>query len=200
MAEQYYKCIKYHLTVVLEKTLQSPLDCKKIQPVHPKGNQSWILIGKTDAQAETAIHWPPDAKNLLIGKDPDAGKDWGQEKGMAEDEMVGWHHRLHGHEFEQAPGVNDSQGSLACCNPWGHKELDTTESLNWTENRQEWQIAFSFLAQRIYCLQDLLLRVWASEWKKESEVIQSCPTLCNPTDCNLPGSSDHGIFQAIVLQ
>ena len=107
-------------TVVLEKTLESPLDCKEIQPVYPKGNQSWIFIGRTDAEAETSILWPPDAKNWLIGKDPDAGKDWMQEeKRTTEDEMVGWHHWLNGHEFEQAPGVGDGQGGLACCIPWG---------------------------------------------------------------------------------
>ena len=105
-------------TVVLEKTLESSLDCKEIQPVHPKGNQSWVFIGRTDAEAETPIRWPPDLKNWLTGKDPDAGKDWDQEdKGMTEDEMVGWHYRLDGHEFEQAPGVGDGQGSLACCSP-----------------------------------------------------------------------------------
>ena len=120
-------------TVVLEKTLESPLDCKEIPPVHPKGNQSWIFIGRTDAEAETPIFWPPDVKNWLLGKDPDAGKDWGQEeKGTTEDEMVGWHHWLNGREFEQAPGVGDGQGSLACCSPWGRKESDTTEQLNWT--------------------------------------------------------------------
>ena len=106
-------------TVVLKKTLVSPLDCKEIQPVHPKGNQSWIFIGRTDAEAETAILWPPDEKNWLIRKDPDAGKDWRQEeKGMTEDEMVGWYHRLDGHEFEQALEVGDGQGSLTCCSPW----------------------------------------------------------------------------------
>ena len=121
-------------TVVLEKTLESPLDCKEIQPVHAKGNQCWIITGRTDAEAETPILWPPDSKNWLIGKDPDAGKDWGQEeKGTTEDEMVGWHHQLKGHEFEQAPGVGDGQGSLACCSPWGHKELGMTEWLNRTE-------------------------------------------------------------------
>ena len=100
-------------TMVLEKTLESLLDCKEIQPVHPKGNQVWIFIGRTDAEAETPILWPPDAKNWLIGKDPDAGKDWRQkEKGAAEDEMVGWHHLLNGHDFEQALGVGDGQGSL----------------------------------------------------------------------------------------
>ena len=103
-------------TVVLEKTLESPLDCKEIKPVHPKGNQSWIFFGRTDAEAETPILWPPDVKNWLIGKDPDAGKDWRQEeKGMTEDEKVGWYHWLDGHEFEQALRVGDGQGSLACC-------------------------------------------------------------------------------------
>ena len=121
-------------TVVLEKTLESLLDCKEIQPVHPKGNQSGIFIGRADAEAETPIFWPPDAKNWLIGKDPDAGKHWRQEeKGTTEDKMVGWHHRLDGHESEQALGVGDGQGGLACCSPWGHKELDTTERLNWSE-------------------------------------------------------------------
>ena len=121
-------------TVVLEKTLESPLDCKEIQPVYPKRNQSWIFIGRTDAEAETPILWPPYVKNWLIGKDPDAVKDWGQEeKGTTEDEMVGWHHRLNGHEFEYAPGVGDGQGGLACCSPWSHKELDTPEWLNWTD-------------------------------------------------------------------
>ena len=121
-------------TVVLEKTLESPLDCKEIQPVHPKGNQSWIFIRRTDAEAEPPLFWPPDAKNWLIGKDPDAVKDWRwEEKGTTEDEMVGWHHRLDGHEFEQAPGVSDGQGSLEWCSPWGRKESDTTEWLNRTE-------------------------------------------------------------------
>ena len=109
-------------TVVLEKTLESPLDWKEIKPVNPKGNQLWIFIGRTDAEAETPILWPPDEKNWLTEKDPDGGKDWRQEKGMIEDEMVGWHHQLNGHEFEQTPGVRDGQGSLACCSPWGWKE------------------------------------------------------------------------------
>ena len=110
--------------VVLEKILESPLDCKEIQPVYPRGNQSWIFIGRTDAK--TPIFWPTEAKNWLIGKDPDAGKDWRQEeKGTTEDETVGWHHQLNGHEFEQAPRVGDGQGSLACYHPWGCKESDT---------------------------------------------------------------------------
>ena len=116
-------------TLVLEKTLESPLDCKEIQPVHPKGNQSWILVGRTDAKAEALILWPPDVKNWLIGKDPDTGKDW-----RWEDKMVGWHHRLNGHKFEQAPGVDDGQGSLVCCSPWGHRvRPDWATELNWTE-------------------------------------------------------------------
>ena len=121
-------------TVVLEKTLQSPLDCKEIQPVHSKGDQPWVFFGRTDAKAETPILWPPHAKSWLIGKDSDAGRDWGQEeKGMTEDEIVGWHHRLDGHEFEWTPGVGDGQGGLACCDSWGRKESDRTERLNWTE-------------------------------------------------------------------
>ena len=120
-------------TVMSDKTLESPLDCKQIQPIHPRGNQSCMFIRRTDAKAETSILWPPDVKNWLIWKDPDTGKDWRwEEKGMTVDEMVGWHYWLNGHEFEQAPGVGDGQGSLACCTPWGHKELDMTEQLNWT--------------------------------------------------------------------
>ena len=125
--------------VVLEKTLESTLDCKEIQPVHPKGNQYWIFIGRTDVEVETPILWPPHAKNWLTGKDPDAGIDWKQEeKGTTEDEMVGWRHRLNGHEFEQASRVGDGQGRLVCCNPWGRKESDMTEWLNWIENHCRW--------------------------------------------------------------
>ena len=110
------------------------LDCKEIQQVNPKGNQSWIFIVRTEVEAETPIVWPPDVKNWLIWKDPDAGKDgrW-EEKGMTEDEMFGWHHWLNGHEFEQAAGVGGGQGGLVCCSPCGYKESDTTERLNWTE-------------------------------------------------------------------
>ena len=121
-------------TVVLEKTLESPLDCKEIQPVHPKGYQPWMFIGRTDAETATAILWPPDVKNWLIGKDPDATKDWRQEeKGTTEDEMVGWHHRLNGHEFKWTLGVGDGQGGLTYYSPWGHKESDMTEWLNWSD-------------------------------------------------------------------
>ena len=117
--------------MVLEKTLESPLDCKEIQPVHPKGNYSWIFIGRTDAEAETPILWPLDAKNWPIGKDPEAGKDWGQEeKGTTENEMVGWHHLLDGHEFKQTLGFGDGQGSLVCCSRLSCKESDMTERLN----------------------------------------------------------------------
>ena len=116
---------------VLEKTLESPLDCKKIKPVNPKVNQSWIFIGRTDVEVENPILWPPDVKSWLIGKDPDVVKDWGQEeKGAAEDEIVGWHYWLSGHEFEQTPRESEGQGSLVCCSPLGHRESDTTEWLN----------------------------------------------------------------------
>ena len=134
-------------TVVLEKTLEIPLDCKEIQPVHSIGDQSWVFIRRTDVEAETPILWPIhwsiigsiiwsnsliNSNELITRKDPDAGKDRGlEEKRMTEGEMVGWHHWLDGCEFEQAPGVGDGQGSLMCCNPWGHKELDRTEQLNW---------------------------------------------------------------------
>ena len=118
-------------TVALEKTLERPLNSKEIKPVNLKGNQSWISIGRTDAETEVPIIWPSDAKSWLIRKDPDPGKDWGQEeKGTTEDEMVGWHHRLNGHEFEQTLGDSEGQGSLACCSPWARKELDMTEQLN----------------------------------------------------------------------
>ena len=129
-------------TVVLEKTLESPLDCKKIQPVHSKGDQSWVFFGRKDAEAETPVLWPPHAKSWLIGKDPDAGRDWGQkEKGMTEDEMAGWHHRLNGHEFEWTLGVGDRQGGLVCL-MWfmGCKESDPTEQLNWTDGLFQYSI------------------------------------------------------------
>ena len=114
------------------RRLESPFNCKEIEPVHPKGNQPWILIER--AEAEAPILWPPDVKNWLLRKDPDTGKDWRQEeKGITENEMIGWHHRLDGHEFEQAPGVGDGQRSLACCDSWGCKESEMTKRLNWRE-------------------------------------------------------------------
>ena len=117
-----------------KKTLESPLDCKEIQPVHSKGDQTWDFFGGNDAEAETPVLWPPHVKSWLTGKDSDAGRDWGQEEtGTTEDEMAGWHHRLNGLESKWTPGVCDGQGGLACCDSWGRKESDTTERLNWTE-------------------------------------------------------------------
>ena len=150
-------------TVVLEKTLESPLDCKEIQPVHPKGDQSWMFIGRTDAKAETLILWPPDVKSWLIWEDPDAGKDWGQEeKGMTGDEMVGWHHQLSGPGFGWTLGVGDGQEGLACCNSWGHKESNTTEQLNWTEitKRKDW-----------------ISGKGSDHWKTENSDPYKCPSL-----------------------
>ena len=121
-------------TVVLEKTLESPLDCKEVLQVHSKGDQPWVFFGRNDAKAETPVLWPPHVKSWFIGKDSDAGRDWGQEeKRTTEDAMAGWHHRLDGRESEWTLGVGDGQGGLACCNSWGHEESDTTERLNWTE-------------------------------------------------------------------
>ena len=152
---------------MLDKTLESSLDSKEIKPVNPKGNPSWIFIERTDA--EVLILWPPDAKSELIGKDPDAGKDWRQEKGMTEDEMVGWHHQLNEHEFEQTPGVGEGQGRLACYSPWGRKESDMTE---WLNNN-------SCIAQKLYLMfcGDLKGKERRRQW--------------HPTPVLLPGKS-HG--------
>ena len=130
----------YFWTVVLEKTLENPLDCKEIQPVHSEGDQPWDFFGRNDAKPETLVLWPPHAKSWLIGKDSDAGRDWGQEeKGTTEDEMAGWHHWLEGRESEWTLGVGDGQGGLVCCDSWGHKESDTTERLIWSDlNRMLW--------------------------------------------------------------
>ena len=127
----------------LEKTLESSLGCKEIKPVNPKETQSWIFIGRANAEAEVLILWLLDAKTWLIGKDPDAWQDWRQEKRMLEHEMVGWHHRFNGHDFKQAPGFGDGQGSLACCSPWGHKKSDMTDWLNWAD-LQAWQVSCVF--------------------------------------------------------
>ena len=127
--------------VVLEKTLESPLDSKEIKPVNPKENQSWIFIGRTGAESEVLILWPPDVKSWLISKDPDAGKDWRQdEKGMTEDEMVGWHHWLNGCEFKQALGDSAEQGSLMCCSPLCYKKLDMTKGLNNNNKKLIWKV------------------------------------------------------------
>ena len=128
-------------TVVLEKTLESPLDCKEIQPVHSERDQPWDFFGRNDAKAETPILWPPHAKSWLIGKDSDAGRDWGQvEKGTTEDELAGWHHRLDVRESEWTLGVGDGQGGLACCDSWGRKESDTTERLIWSDVWVLWKL------------------------------------------------------------
>ena len=143
-------------TVVLEKTLESPLDCKEIQPVHSNGDQYRGFFGRNDAKAETPVLWPPYAKSWLLGKDSDAGRDWGQEeKGTIEDEMAVWHHQLNRCEFERTPGVGDGQGGLACCNSWGCKESDTTEWLNWTELNQaysDWHILVFKMIKVIWLL------------------------------------------------
>ena len=141
-------------TVVLEKILESPLDCQEIQPVHPKGNQSWIFIWRTNTEAETPILWPPDAESWLIWKDPDAGKDWGQEeKETTENEMVRWHHQCNGHEFVRTPGVGDGQGSLACCGSWVHTAVrlakSRTQLSDWTEVIGERDLNFNFVLMNL---------------------------------------------------
>ena len=127
------------------RRLESPLDCKEIQPVHPKGDQSRVFFGRNDAKAEIPVLWPPHAKSWLIGKDSDAGRDWVQEeKWTTEDEMAGWHHWLYGHEFDWTPGIGDGQGGLACFNSWGRKESDMTELLkNWTEHKPNWHVVYT---------------------------------------------------------
>ena len=142
-------------TVVLEKTLKSPLNYKEIQPVHPKRDQSWMFIGRIDVETETPILWPPDSKSWLIWKDLDAGKDWRQEKGVTEDEVVGWHHWLNGHEFEQALGVDDGQGSLACCSPWGWKSQ--TRLIDWTELMYECE---SWIIKKAECWRIDAFELW----------------------------------------
>ena len=136
-------------TAVLEKTLESSLDCKKIQPVHSEGDQPWVFFGRNDAKAETPILWPLHAKTWLFGKDPHSGRDWGQEeKGMTEDEMARWHHGVDGREFGWTLGAADGQGGLACCNSWGRKESDTTEWQNWTEQNNIKNLNFVLLGKR----------------------------------------------------
>ena len=196
-------------TLVLEKTLESPLHCKEIQRLHSKGDPSWVFIGRTDAEAETPVLWPPHAKSWLIGKASDAGRDWGQEeKGTTGDEMAGWHHRLDGHEFEWTPGVGDGQGGLASCNSWGHKELDTTERLNWTElmvinsfcKTDEWGCAF--LPRRfnhIFHLQQFLI--------VPLNTVPHCPADCKQfqESClvhhwlSLPGSVTMAHYKRVII-
>ena len=145
--------------IMVLKTLESPLDCKEIQPVNPKGNQSWIFIGRTDAEAEAPILWSPDAKIRHVGKDPDAGKDWRQQqKPETEDEMVGGHHRLDGHEFEQVPGDVEWQWGLVCCSPWGLKELDMTE---WLHNSKGGTLAEPTYREPCWDLRMTCMYIWA---------------------------------------
>ena len=177
-------------TVVLEKTLESRLDCKETQPVHPKGNQSWIFIGRTVVEAETSIFWPPDAKSWLILKDPEPGEDWRQgEKGTTEDEMVGWHHRLNGRELEWTPGVGDGQGGLVCCSPWGHKESDTTEWLNWTElNCENLEVRDWFMPKIVVIIS------WLYTWLQTFQVVYTSifPTFFNTSDSFHESQLYHG--------
>jgi len=145
----------------LEKTLESPLDCKEIQPVHSEGAQPWDFFGRNDAKAETPVLWPPHMNSWLIGKDSDAGRDWGQEeKGMTEDEMAGWHHWLDGRESQWALGVGDGQGGLACCDSWGHKESDTTERLIWSDLIQPWRTPFPIWKQSVVLCPVLTVASW----------------------------------------
>ena len=158
-------------TVVLDKTVESPLNSKEIKPVNLKGNQPWILIGRIDAEVEAPILWPPDGKSWFIGKDPDAGKDWRQkEKRVTEDEMVGWHHQQNGHEFGQTLGNGEGRGSLPCCSPWGHEELDTTWWLNNDKNRA---LRASLVAQWVKnppSMQETQeMRVWTLGWEDPLE-------------------------------
>ena len=158
-------------TVVLEKTLESPLDCKEIQPVHPKGDQSWVFIGRTDAKAETPILWPPRAKSWLTGKDYDAGRDWGQEeKGTTEDEIAGWHHWLDGQEFGWTLGVGDGQGGLACCDSWGRKELDTAKWLIWSD------LIWMCMSEKAMAPYSSTL-AWKIPWAEEPGRLQSMGSL-----------------------
>ena len=177
-------------TVALENTLESPLDCKKIQAVHPKGGQSWVFIERTDAKAETPILWPPDVKSWCIWKDPDAGKDWEQEeKGTTEDEMVGWHHWLNGHGFGWTPVVGDGQRGLACCSSWGPKESVTTERMNWTE--------LNSISSRLYMVSSALHFFWVvlefgSMWKIILDILsQQKPMSYSPC---LPYTTRYGGF------
>ena len=200
-------------TVVLEKTLKSPLDHKEIQPVHPKGDQSWVFIGRTDAEAETPILWPPDAKSWLIWKGPDAGKDWGQEeKGTTEDEMVGWHHQLNGHGFGWNPKVGDGQGGLACCGSWGHRvEHDWATELNWYSplgRRVGCDFHFHFVFRNTPKFSQRLSRPSVRFQPRRPLVsalgLHACwvayETDSGPTDCTPPNSSVHEILQARILE
>ena len=152
---------------VLEKTLESPLDDKEIQPVHSKGDQAWVFFGRTDAKADTPVLWPPHAKSWLIGKDSDARRDLGQEeKGTTEDEMAGWYHRLNGREFEWIPGDGDRQGGLACYNSWGRKESDMTEQLNWTELVAQWLRLHASIVRGVGLIPGRVTKIPYAAWLK----------------------------------
>ena len=199
------------------RRLLSPLDYKEIQPVHPK-DQSWVFIGRTDAETETPVLWPPHAKSWFIGKDPDAGRDCGQEKGTTEDEMAGWHHRLDGHEFGWTPGVGNGQGGLVCCDSWGRKVgHDWATELNWTELRSKTRdtayyptnLIMNFFSAKtrpgVDCgsVHELLIAKFRLKLNKVGKttrpfrsdqirsVAQLCPTLCNPMNCSTPGLPVH---------
>ena len=153
-------------TVVLEKTLESPLDCKEIQPVHSEGDQPWDFFGRTDAKAEALVLWPPHVKSWLTGKDSSAGRGWGQEeKGTTEDEMAAWHHRLDGSESEWTPGVGDGQGGLACCDSWHRKESETTERLNWTDTQKTCTMSKNMENAHMKSYQKSINRPNLLEWK-----------------------------------
>ena len=175
--------------MVLEKTLESPLDTKEIQPVHPKGDQSWIFIERTDAEAATPILWLPDAKNWFFGKAPDAGKDRRQEeKGTTKDETVGWHHWLDGHEFKQAPGVGDGQRNLVCCSLWGRKESDTTDWLNWTASlgdvfAESWDVVF-MSALPLTLIQMVVVSLFCQRVASQ-EMFSQIPGTCSREGCQL---------------
>jgi len=170
-------------TVVLEETLESPLDCKEIQPVHSEGDQPWDFFGRNDAKAETPVVWPPYAKSWLIGKDSDAGRDWGQEeKGKTEDEMAGWHHWLDGRESEWTPGVGDGQGGLACCDSWGRKESDMTKRLIWSDLMYEFECWTIKKAEdqrtdgfELWCWKRLLRVPWTARRSNQSILKEISP-------------------------
>ena len=155
--------------------LESPMDCKEIQPVHSKGDQSWMFFGRNDAKAETPILWSPHAKTWLIGKDSDAGRDWEQEeKGTTEDEMAGWHHGFYGRELEWTLGVGDGQGGLACCNSWGFKELEMTEQLNWAELNG--LICFPTLFKSEFCYNEFMIWATVISWSYFGWLYRTSPT------------------------
>jgi len=197
------------------------LDCKEIQPVHSKGDQSWVFFGRNDAKAETPVLWTPHVKSWLTGKDSDAGRDWGQEeKGTTEDEMAGWHHWLDGREFEWTLGVGDGQGGLACCDSWGRKESDMTEQLNWTELIADLQyfanlcctakwLSYTHTNPFFKCYFPLwfipgdgiqFLVLYAAAAAAPAKSLQLCPTLCDPIDGSPRGSVVPGILQARTLE